>query len=114
MEPAAGLFAAIVGGVRSISVYCQVAPGPLRSKGSDAGQPKKAAWTVLVYMAADNNLEKYAIDDLSEMLSAKISDDVNVIVEIDRTTGLYELGVGGVANWQSVKRSARTGLWPGR
>src|SRR4051794_17864771 len=34
------------------------------------------AWTVLVYMAADNNLEKYAIDDLNEMLLGKITDDM--------------------------------------
>jgi hypothetical protein len=65
---------------------------------------KKAAWTVLVYMAADNNLEMYAIDDLNEMLAANISDDVNVLVQIDRAQGFFELGIGGVANWQTMKR----------
>jgi hypothetical protein len=71
---------------------------------ADAAPDTRAAWTVLVYMAADNNLEKYAIDDLNEMLAASIADDVNLLVQIDRATGLYELGVGGVANWQSTKR----------
>jgi hypothetical protein len=70
---------------------------------SDAG-PALPAWTVLVYMAADNNLEKYAIDDLNEMLAAKISDDVQLIVQIDRASGFYELGVGGLASWETMKR----------
>lgn len=69
----------------------------------DAGEPDAGpalpAWTVLVYMAADNNLEKYAIDDLNEMLAAKISDDVQLVVQIDRASGFYELGVGGLASW---------------
>src|SRR5688572_23030283 len=34
----------------------------------DGQVDNRPAWTVLVYMAADNNLEKYAIDDLNEML----------------------------------------------
>jgi hypothetical protein len=70
---------------------------------SEAG-PRVAAWTVLVYMAADNNLEKAGIDDLNEMLEVGASDDVQVIVEIDRTTGFYDLGVGNVGNWDTLKR----------
>ncbi len=62
------------------------------------------AWTVLVYMAADNNLEKYAIDDLNEMLAGTISDDMQILVQIDRASGFYELGIGGVASWESMKR----------
>ncbi|HKU37854.1 MAG TPA: clostripain-related cysteine peptidase, partial [Polyangiales bacterium] len=69
----------------------------------DAGV-RTAAWTVLVYMAADNNLEKAGIDDLSEMLGVHGSDDVNIIVQIDRTVGFYDLGLAGVANWDSMKR----------
>ena len=69
----------------------------------DAGT-RTAAWTVLVYMAADNNLEKAGIDDLIEMLGVKASQDVNVIVQIDRTVGFYDLGVAGLANWESMKR----------
>lgn len=77
--------------------------GTPHDAGHDAGPPPPA-WTVLVYMAADNNLEKYAIDDLNEMLAAKISDDVQLVVQIDRASGFYELGVGGVASWESMKR----------
>ena len=71
----------------------------------DAEMPAKVpAWTVLVYMAADNNLEKYAIDDIKEMLSADISEEVNVIIQVDRASGFYDLGVGGIADWQTMKR----------
>ncbi|HKU43949.1 MAG TPA: clostripain-related cysteine peptidase, partial [Polyangiales bacterium] len=76
---------------------------PMDAGPMDAG-PTLPKWTVLVYMAADNNLEKYAIDDLNEMLTARISDDVQVIVQIDRASGFYELGIGGVASWETMKR----------
>jgi hypothetical protein len=66
--------------------------------------PPKAKWTALVYMAADNNLESYAIEDLNEMLRANISDDIRVLVQIDRALGYYELGVGGLADWKTTKR----------
>ncbi len=80
-------------------------PGkPDASIDPDAALPKKAAWTLLIYMAADNNLEKYAIDDLQEMITAQQSEDVQVLVQIDRAEGHYELGVGGLPNFQSTKR----------
>ncbi|HKP63564.1 MAG TPA: thrombospondin type 3 repeat-containing protein [Polyangiales bacterium] len=80
---------------------------PMDAAPMDSGsepEPPKPAWTVLVYMAADNNLEMYAISDLNEMLAGSIPDDVNVIVQIDRANGFYELGVGGVAAWETMKR----------
>ena len=45
-----------------------------------------------------------AIDDLNELLAANSSDDVQVIVQIDRARGFFELGIGGVANWETMKR----------
>lgn len=42
-----------------------------------------AKWTLLVYVAADNNLEKDAITDFREM-QAGVSDDVNLLVLMDR------------------------------
>ncbi|HKU43310.1 MAG TPA: clostripain-related cysteine peptidase, partial [Polyangiales bacterium] len=84
--------------------------GPMDAGAMDAGpedagpEPPLPAWTVLVYMAADNNLEKYAIDDIKEMLSANSSPDVNVVIQVDRASGFYDLGVGGIADWQSMKR----------
>jgi hypothetical protein len=42
-----------------------------------------ADWTVLVYMAADNGLSEYAIQDINDMESAEIPAATNVIVQAD-------------------------------
>ena len=46
---------------------------------SDSNQPKKP-WTVLVYMAAANDLNPYALSDLQEMMKVGSNDNVNVVV----------------------------------
>jgi PKD repeat protein len=38
----------------------------------------------MVYMAADNNLEKFAVQDLNEMEEHGSTGDVNVVVQVDR------------------------------
>ncbi len=43
----------------------------------------RADWTILVYMAADNNLSQQAVQDIIEMEEAKIPSSVNVIVQLD-------------------------------
>jgi len=50
---------------------------------------KKAKWTILVYMAADNTLSEAAIDELNEMEKAMFSDDINLIVQIDSRAGNF-------------------------
>ncbi|CEM31013.1 unnamed protein product [Vitrella brassicaformis CCMP3155] len=47
------------------------------------GSMRKAHWTHLVYMNADNNLEGYAMSDLKEMLQIPKS-DINLLVLVDR------------------------------
>jgi hypothetical protein len=59
-----------------------------------------AEWTFMVYMAADNDLESFAINDLMEMQAVGSTDDVNIIVQIDRAEG-YEEFVGG---WTDTRR----------
>ena len=44
-------------------------------------------WTVMVYMAADNNLEAAAIDDLNEMERIGSTSQVDIVVQIDRIPG---------------------------
>ncbi len=44
-----------------------------------------AAWTVMVYIAADNNLEGAGLYDLNELELVGSSPDVNLVVEIDRS-----------------------------
>ena len=43
-----------------------------------------AEWTVMIYLDADNNLESAGIDDISEMEMVGSSDDVNIVVQVDR------------------------------
>lgn len=44
---------------------------------------KKANWTILVYMAADNNLSPQAEQDIIEMERADLLSSVNVVVQLD-------------------------------
>ncbi len=43
-----------------------------------------AKWTVMVYMAADNNLESAAIGDYEEMIQVSSTDSVRIVVQLDR------------------------------
>ena len=44
----------------------------------------RAKWTVMVYMAGDNNLESAAMVDLKEMAKVGSTSDVNIVVQLDR------------------------------
>lgn len=59
-----------------------------------------AKWTVMVYMAADNNLEQAAIDDINEMEQIGSTPDVQVVVQVDRAPG-YDASNG---NWEDTRR----------
>ena len=61
-------------------------------------------WTVLVYMAADNNLEPFAIADIEEMLAAKTGAAVRFVVQLDRHDGYSNKGFGGIADFTGTKR----------
>jgi Clostripain family len=45
-------------------------------------------WTVMVYMAADNNLSDRCIDDLREMKMVGIHDNITIKVQVDRASKL--------------------------
>lgn len=53
-----------------------------RVKASGKDELKK--WTVMVFINADNNLDRYGIYDIIEMEKAGSSADVNIITQIDR------------------------------
>jgi hypothetical protein len=40
-------------------------------------------WTILIYMAADNGLHDYALEDIAEMELSSFSSQANIIVEMD-------------------------------
>ncbi len=42
------------------------------------------AWTILVYLDADNNLEPYGLRDFEEMARVGSSADLNIVVQMDR------------------------------
>lgn len=44
----------------------------------------RAKWTVMVYLAGDNNLESAAMVDLKEMMKVGSTRDVNIVAQIDR------------------------------
>ena len=43
------------------------------------------AWTLMIYMAADNDLERFAIDDLNELEALRLPEGVNIVVLVDRS-----------------------------
>ena len=61
------------------------APEPPSPAGKTAAAPeKKKKWTVLVYMAGDNNLEEYMAEEVLEMEKVGSSKDMNIVAQIDR------------------------------
>lgn len=74
------------------------AAGSSKSRGN-AKASTRANWTVLVYLAGDNNLDAAGVVDLREMKSVGSSEAVNVVVQFDRaghegTTKRYRLRKG--------------------
>lgn len=66
-------------------------------------------WTVMVYMAADNNLESAAIDDFLEMASVGSTGYMNIVVQLDRYTGCDTT----YGNWTNTRRFyITTGMTP--
>lgn len=66
---------------------------------------RQAAWTILVYMAADNDLESFAIADFLEMARVGSNDDLNIIVQMDRIAGDgADWDDESNGDWDSVKR----------
>src|SRR3954469_10274745 len=52
--------------------------------GFASAQAAKAKWTLMVYVAADNNLEPNSIINLMEMAAVGSTPDVNIVVQITR------------------------------
>lgn len=59
-----------------------------------------ADWTVLVYMNADNDLEPYLIEDFNEMESVGSTQNVSIIVQMDRHPS-YDASNG---DWTEARR----------
>ena len=65
-----------------------------------APPPPKAKWTVMVYIAGDNNLEDYVVKDIEEELALVGSnEDIAILALADRGPG-YDTSRG---DWQTTK-----------
>ncbi|HSI04320.1 MAG: clostripain-related cysteine peptidase [Myxococcota bacterium] len=62
------------------------------------------AWTVLVYMVADNDLEPFALLDLAEMMRVGRNDNFTIVLQIDRAIGFTEAPIGMMPNWTGTMR----------
>ena len=60
----------------------------------------KASWTFMVFVNGDNNLEDAALDDMNEMERVGSSASVNIVVQIDRSTGQSSAD----GNWSGARR----------
>ncbi len=78
--------------------------------GSGGGNPDMqhsvggSSWTVLVYMTADNDLEPFALQDLTEMMQVGSAQGFNLVVQVDRAVGYAEDPIGGLPNFTDTKR----------
>lgn len=75
------------------------APG---ADGGTDGPDTLDEWTVMVYLAADNDLEPFAVLDLNEMEAVALPAGVNVMVMADRVAG-YDASNG---NWTDARWGA--------
>jgi hypothetical protein len=71
--------------------------------GAAAPPGARDAWTLMVYVAADNDLEPFALRDLNEMESVRGLDaaGINVLAMVDRAGG-YSVASG---NWTDTRRA---------
>lgn len=66
----------------------------------ESGRAQDSQWTIMVYMAADNNLEDMSILDFAEMAEVGSTQDVKIVVQYDRKIG----GASTNPDWSSAKR----------
>ena len=72
--------------------------------GTGGGTGNGQAWTVLVYMVADNDLEPFGLLDLKEMAAVGSNSGLNIIVQVDRSTDYSSDPVLNIPNWTNTKR----------
>lgn len=66
----------------------------------------KKPWTVMVYMAGDNNLDPDGVQDLLEMKRVGSTDQLDIVAQFDRAAGhvarRYHLSRGGIVTGDAV------------
>ncbi|HMQ34129.1 MAG TPA: clostripain-related cysteine peptidase, partial [Chloroflexaceae bacterium] len=77
-----------------------VGPAPTRVPAAAVA----ARWTVLVYLDGDNNLEPDAMDDFREMAAVGSSDELNIVVQLDRISSREAWDDDSAGDWDGTKR----------
>lgn len=76
--------------------------------GAQPPPPGPTGWTVLVYTAADNDLEPFALLNLEQMAAVGSSAGLNIVAEVDRAPlGKYTSASNALLNlapWSTAKR----------
>jgi hypothetical protein len=72
---------------------------PTTTGGAATPTASTGTWTIMVYVAGDNNLEQYALYDVNEMEAVNLPQNVNVSVLVDRVSG-YSNADG---NWTGTR-----------
>ena len=78
------------------------AAGVVTIGGSSAGAAQPG-WTVLVYVAADNNLEPFVIPNLMQMASVGSGSGLDIEAFIDRSPKYSDAPLGNLGNWSGAK-----------
>lgn len=73
---------------------------PPSASTAESSQTTVAEWTVMVYLNADNNLEPDGITDFLEMAQVGSTEQVNVVVQFDRSPAYSKL----YGNWNNTLR----------
>ncbi|UCH28165.1 MAG: hypothetical protein JSV06_07660 [Myxococcales bacterium] len=78
--------------IRGFSLALAVGLAACSSGGDDGpGGPTDESWTIGIYMAADNNLDRAATNDINEILRAGVPENTSALILVDRA----ELGEYG-------------------
>ncbi len=61
-------------------------------------------WTILAYICADNDLERFGLQDINEMEQVGSSKDVNIVAQIDRMVEGRRGATISDGNWTGTRR----------
>ncbi|GAB4429911.1 MAG: clostripain-related cysteine peptidase [Chloroflexi bacterium OHK40] len=75
-------------------------PAPTRGPVAEGA----ARWTVLVYLDGDNNLEADALDDFREMATVGSSDELKIVVQLDRISSRESWDDTSAGDWDGTMR----------
>lgn len=75
--------------------------GPQTSAPAAQGRKK---WTILAYICADNDLERFGLQDINEMEQVGSSKDVNIVAQIDRMREGRKGATISDGNWTGTRR----------